>query len=244
MTIAAADPLTAHGPDELGGNSSAPTRRSRRNRIVPEPVMEALAESVFWELEVSIYVRAVEHGVKPVRIRGLGGVPSDPSDLLYWAHYTPHTFAFKHPPSREAFWALVSQTPWMHHFRQDYKAVVDANDWPMIDCCLKSAHVYLHDSQGRQVGEIQVRRRTIYLNPAYITSPIWRSDIEAVCGRIQGAAGPAAQAVKAAEHKLKERLSHLDRVVSNADVRQAIRQYLKETGIAPRSRRHRQPQVA
>ena len=51
MTIAAADPLTAHGPDELGGNSSAPTRRSRRNRIVPEPVMEALAESAFWELE-------------------------------------------------------------------------------------------------------------------------------------------------------------------------------------------------
>jgi hypothetical protein len=226
--------------------AAAPTRRSPRAKPAAEPVMEVLAESVFWELEISFYLRAVEHGVEPVRSSGLGSVPFDPADPLYWACYSPHTFAFKHPPSREAFWALASQTPWMHHFRQDYKAIVDAGDWPMIDCCLKSAHVYLRNSQGRQVGEIEVRRRTIYLNWPYMTSPIWRSDIDAVCGRIHrhDLVSPAAQAVKAAEHKLKERLSHLDRAVSNADVRQVTRKYLKEIGIAPRSRRHRQPQIA
>ena len=228
--------------------AAAPERRSSRPKPVPaqEAFTEALAESCFWELEVSFYVQAAEHGVRPVRSMGFGSVPTDPTDPLYWAHYRPHSFYFRHPPSRESFWTLVSQTPWMHHFRDDYKPIVDANDWPMIDCCLKAAHVHLHDSQGRRVGEIQVRRRTIYLNRMYITPPILVSDIDAVCGKTHGrdVVSPAAQAVKAAEHKLKERLSHLDRVLSDADVRQVIRQYLKEIGIAPRCRRRRQHQIA
>jgi hypothetical protein len=112
--------------------------------------METLTKSVMWELEVSFYVQAVEHGVEPVRSARFSGVPRDPADPMYWAPYSPHVFYFKHPPSREAFWELVSQTPWMQHFQQDYKAIVDANDWPMIDCCLKAAHVYLRDKQGRR----------------------------------------------------------------------------------------------
>jgi hypothetical protein len=83
------------------------------------------------------------------------------------------------------------------------------------------------------------------LNLPYITSAIWCSDIDAVCGKIRtpGVSRPAAEAIKAAEHKLKERLSHLDRSVTNADVRQAIREYLKEISLAPRGRRRRQLQT-
>ena len=45
--------------------------------------MESLADSVFWELEVSFYLQAVQHGVKPVRSAGFSSVPHDPANPMY-----------------------------------------------------------------------------------------------------------------------------------------------------------------
>jgi hypothetical protein len=210
--------------------------------------MDGLATSDVWQLEVGFFPKAAEKGLRPVRIEcgNFSAHSTDPKDDLYWAAYTPHTFLFKNPPSREDFWALVSQTPWMLYYRTDYKALVDSNDWPMIDWMHKGARVELKDSQGRTAGLINVSRTTVYVNNAYDTAPITCNAIDRVCGRVHdvGITSPAKDAIRAADNKLKERLSKLNHQPDeNSDVQQVIADYLKEVGIAPRSRKRRSRQT-
>jgi len=208
--------------------------------------MDNLTTTNAWELELSFFPKAAEKGLRPVRIP-FGDFLShsnNPDDEIYWTAYTPHTFLFKNPPSREDFWALVKQTPWMIGY-ESHKSLVDSNDWPMIDWMLKAAHVELKDLQGRVAGRINISRNTVYTNDAYDTAPITHDAIDRVCNRAASSGQSYAQkdAIRGAENKLKERLSKLDHSPTQGDVEKAIRDYLAEIGMKPGSRNHKLAKV-
>jgi len=195
--------------------------------------MERTSVKDVWELELHLFKHAVDHGVRPITAVGIGSWPKEP-DPTYFCYYQPRLFLFQNRPSRADFWQLVAQTPWMDGIEKEYKAIIDANEWPMVASHKVSSSIRLRDGQGREVGTIHVRRQSVYQNKSYHVCSIFNDEIVAVCGQQPN---DATKAVDAAENKLMERLAALDHPIGSNDIRDAIRGYLAEIGIAPRTRK-------
>jgi hypothetical protein len=112
--------------------------------------------SEFYCLTVALWPHAVEAGVQPVKTDGFENGPQ---------FYRPHEFHFANPPTRQDWWALCAQTPWMAVFREVDKPVIDANPWPLVGPGMKSCGVELKNDRGQVVGRLSVRLQHCHLNP-------------------------------------------------------------------------------
>lgn len=112
----------------------------------------------YWRLTVAHWESAVEAGLRPVIAHGF------PDGDQY---YHPHDFDFQSPPSREDFLQVCRQLPWTSVWDDSLLPMIEKNDWPMIDFCVKASYVDLKDDQGRTVGRLEVRRHNQYQNQSY-----------------------------------------------------------------------------
>ena len=110
-----------------------------------------------WRLTVCFWPAAAEAGVAPCVATSY--TQEGPQ------FYRPHDFDFTRPPSHEDFLAVVNQTPWMRGWEQDLLPVIAKNNWPVVEPCHKAAHEELK-TKGKIVGELRIRRQTLYVNIA------------------------------------------------------------------------------
>jgi len=179
--------------------------------------------TVYWQLEVSFWLSAVEAGVKPVLARSYR---SDP------ASYVPHTVDFQYPPSREDFLQVVSQIPWMHVWQDNLLPIIAKHDWPMIDFAHKAASVELKTDTGVLVGRLDVCRQEFFRNQPYSTLMVTATDLDQVVNRLpKEKRSDAFALLRSRDHHMQERLSKLGRPPEDADLKQAIRAVLIEGGF-------------
>ena len=114
-----------------------------------------MTQEEFFSLTVAFWPHAVEAGVRPVKTDGFENGPQ---------FYREHEFFFAHPPTRQDFWRLCAQTPWMSVFEENRKPLIDANPWPLVGPGKKACDVDLKDSQGRIVGRLAVHKQSCCLN--------------------------------------------------------------------------------
>ena len=109
-----------------------------------------------WELTVHDWLHCVAAGVQPVKSVSF----SDDGPQFY----RTTEILFSHPPMRADFLSVVATTPWMQVWEKDLLPVIADNPWPMIDYAHKAADVTLKDTQGREVGRLEVKRETMVVN--------------------------------------------------------------------------------
>lgn len=184
-----------------------------------------LDNNTYWRLTVAFWPEAVRAGVHPVKTCGYLEGPQ---------YYRPRDIDFHRPPSREEFLQVVRQTPWMRVWEQDLLPVIAGNDWPMIDPGHKASHVYLQDSSGRTVGQLDVTKQEFFQNTGYQVPMITVDDIELVCSNMRKENREAAhQLIRSKENQIQERLAR-----SPSDpVAVCLRDALREAGLLKSKKR-------
>lgn len=116
-------------------------------------------KSKTWELTISYWPNAAKNNVRPIKSYSYAQTDD------YTGYYRPIDFLFNDPPSRDDFGELVAITPWLRN--QDFLPVLIANNWPIVSIYCKASQVDLKNETGQVVGQIEVRRQTVYHGHGY-----------------------------------------------------------------------------
>jgi hypothetical protein len=150
--------------------------------VYPNPE-STMRKSEFYTLTVALWPHAVEAGVTPVQSDSFESGPQ---------FYREHEFFFLHPPTRQDWWELCRQTPWMACFQDHHRRHIDGNPWPLVGPGRKACDVDLLDAQGRKIGRIDVRRQDCHVN-GYPSIPFigvdnWDAMVRGLKGEVKRAA--------------------------------------------------------
>jgi hypothetical protein len=185
-----------------------------------------------WELTIHDWLHCMEAGVKPVVMCSF--LDEGPQ------YYRPTSILFDNPPLRESFLRVVAMTPWMQVWEKDLLPVIAANPWPMIDYAHKAADVILRDTQGQEVGRLELKRREMFLNGRY-HAPFITFDLMKASARL-----PKAKWNDAWNYVEKRRYEIMERLLTqgprgsivvgwtNAELALEIRKVLVEGGFLKR----------
>jgi hypothetical protein len=139
-----------------------------------------MTQKEFFCLTIALWPHAVKASVSPVKTDGFESGPQ---------FYREHEFCFAHPPTRQDFWQLCAQTPWMSVFQENRKALIDDNPWPLVGPGKKARDVDVRDSQGHIVGRLSVRKRSCCLNSCpnipQIGVDVWDRCVRGLKGELQ-----------------------------------------------------------
>ena len=146
--------------------------------------------------------------------------------------HVPYDLDFTHPPSRADLKSVVAQTPWMQCWNESgLLALLDHNDWPMIQVCHKASSVELIDEQGNRVGQLQVHLEFRYENSPYLTPSVSCRLIDRMVNRLPATVREQARTLlRNSENLISERCVSVGDT-SELQVAIELRRLLKEAGL-------------
>lgn len=114
-----------------------------------------------WDLVVHYYPRAALNDVKPVVILNFSQAYEEKDNPAY---YTPHTFHFLNPPTKEEFLAVCAELPWTHVWDTCLLVLIrKSKKWPKIRVGFKRNSITLKTKHG-EVATIMIERTTVWKN--------------------------------------------------------------------------------
>jgi hypothetical protein len=184
-----------------------------------------------YEVTISYWPGAVEHGVLPIRIDPRSAYMGNGSP----GAYTPNTFLFKRPPTRREFLDLcIMHYPWTSVWNGNLFPLIDsnANQWPILESTNKSAEADIYDALSNIVGNIRVSRLTVWANASYNRPLLRQTTIDKLVNRLPKAKRDEVQRII---HSNKHRIL-TTMIEEGCDDEPALRQFMVEHKLVGRSK--------